>query len=58
MNNKLVELYNEYREYRNDGLTHKEALSEFRDLPQLTLNNLIKFIEETKIDGNTKEESK
>lgn len=55
MSNKIQELYLEYREYRNDGLTHKEALDEFKYLPEQTLNNLIRFIEETQIDGNIKE---
>ncbi len=56
MSNKLIELYDEYKELKDEGLNHKEALDEFRYLPEHTLNNLIKFIEETQIDGNKKEE--
>lgn len=54
MNKKLEELYNQYKEYRNDGLTHKEALDEFTYLPPTSLSHLTEYIENVHINGNVK----
>lgn len=56
-NQKILELYQEYKEYRADGLSHKEALDEFKYLHSITLSRLIKYIEDNHINGNKKEEA-